>query len=329
VQREKQEAPGAPPAGPELVRVGYRSYAGVRTRVLEVGPRRHTRGTQRLVLLHGYCDSADTWRPVLAELAEAGISAIAVDLPGFGSADPLRPGPMLPQLDLFVDAILKEQTQHGQVVLAGNSLGGTMSLRAGYTSRHPIAGVVSIAAPGFVDSWLIRAVGTSPLRFWASLPLPVPRFVVRSVAAYVVPRLLYADHGVAAAEHVRRFTSLFPDYRSATDRLDQARQLVAELAEAYDGLDQIEMPLLVIACGRDKLVSAASGRRLHSLVPHSRLLIREDWGHCPQLDDPSAMTELLSYFTAGATRKSRHAKTVAGADPSTSDTSPPEQKVTA
>jgi pimeloyl-ACP methyl ester carboxylesterase len=236
---------------------------------------------------------------------------------------------MLPQLDLFVDAILKEQTQHGQVVLAGNSLGGTMSLRAGYTSRHPIAGVVSIAAPGFVDSWLIRAVGTSPLRFWASLPLPVPRFVVRSVAAYVVPRLLYADHGVAAAEHVRRFTSLFPDYRSATDRLDQARQLVAELAEAYDGLDQIEMPLLVIACGRDKLVSAASGRRLHSLVPHSRLLIREDWGHCPQLDDPSAMTELLSYFTAGATRKSRHAKTVAGADPSTSDTSPPEQKVTA
>jgi pimeloyl-ACP methyl ester carboxylesterase len=311
MQREKQETPGAPPAGPELVRVGYRSYAGVRTRVLEVGPRRRTRGAQRLVLLHGYCDSADTWRPVLAELAEAGISAIAVDLPGFGSADPLRPGPMLPQLDLFVDAILEEQTKHGKVVLAGNSLGGTMSLRAGYTSRHPIAGIVSITAPGFVDSWLIRAVGTCPLRFWASLPLPVPRFVVRSVAAYVVPRLLYADHGVAAAEHVRRFTSLFPDYRSATNRLDQARQLVEELAEAYEGLDRIQVPLLVVACGRDRLVSAAAGRRLHSLVPHSRLVVRDEWGHCPQLDDPSAMAELLGYFTAGVTRKSHDTKTVA------------------
>ncbi|TNC24412.1 alpha/beta fold hydrolase [Amycolatopsis alkalitolerans] len=304
MERVQPETP-ASLAGPEWIRAGERSYAGVRTRVLEVGPRRLTRGAPRIVLLHGYCDSADTWRPVLEQLAEAGISAVAVDLPGFGEADPLRPGAMLPQLDQFVDAILEEQTKHGKVVLAGNSLGGTMGLRAAYGSRRRVAGVISIAAPGFVDSWLVRAVGTYPLRLWAALPLPVPKFVVRGVAEYVVPRLLYADHDVAADEHVRRFTSLFPDYRAATTRLDQARQLVEELAEAYDGLDQLATPLLVIACGKDRLVTAASGRRLHSLVPHSRLLVREDWGHCPQLDDPATLAELMAYFTAGATRKRR------------------------
>lgn len=308
---ERGETPASLLAGPEHIRVGQRSYAGVRTRVLEVGPKRLTRGAPRLVLLHGYCDSADTWRPVLELLAEAGICAIAVDLPGFGSAEALRQGAMLPQLDRFVDAVLEEQTKHGKVVLAGNSLGGTMSLRAAYHSRHPVAGVISIAAPGFVDSWLTRAVGAYPLRLWASLPLPVPGFLVRTVAEYVVPRLLYADPGVAADEHVRRFTSLFPDYRSATMRLEQARQLVEELAEAYDGLDGIEVPLLVVACGKDRLVSASSGRRLHSLVPHSLLLIREDWGHCPQLDDPSALADIMGYFTTNATRKrkARSAKT--------------------
>jgi pimeloyl-ACP methyl ester carboxylesterase len=315
MERGERETPASLPAGPEHIRVGQRSYAGVRTRVLEVGPKRFIRGGPRLVLLHGYCDSADTWRPVLEQLAEAGICAIAVDLPGFGSADALRQGAMLPQLDQFVDAVLAEQTKHGKVVLAGNSLGGTMSLRAAYNSRRPVAGVISIAAPGFVDSWLIRALGTYPLRLWASLPLPVPGFLVRTIAEYVVPRLLYADHDVAAGEHVRRFTSLFPDYRSAKTRLEQARQLVEELAEAYEGIDGIEVPLLVVACGKDRLVNAAAGRRLHSLVPHSRLLIREDWGHCPQLDDPTALADILGYFTASATRKrkARRAQTESAA----------------
>ncbi|HET6500381.1 MAG TPA: alpha/beta hydrolase [Amycolatopsis sp.] len=302
MEREKTIKPASPAADPESVRVGYRTFAGCRSRVLEAGP--GEKRATRLVLLHGYCDSADTWRPALAELAAGGVSVLAVDLPGFGEADPLRPGPMLPQLDAFVDAVLREQRPYGKIVLAGNSLGGTMSLRAAQSPGLPVAGVVSIAAPGFVDSWLVRTVGRYPLplRLCTSLPLPVPGFLVRSVADYLVPRLLYADHEVAAAEQVRRFTSLFPDYRSATTRLEQACQLVEELDQAYHGLDRLRAPLLVVGCGKDRIVTPASSERLHALVPHSRLLIREDWGHCPQLDDPAGLAEMLTYFAAGVIR---------------------------
>lgn len=305
MERETTARPGSPDSDPDAIRIGYRSFAGSRTRVLEAGPR--DRKATRLVLLHGYCDSADTWRPALAELAANGASVLAVDLPGFGEADPLRPGAMLPQLDAFVDAVLKEQRPYGKIIVAGNSLGGTMSLRAAQSPRLPIAGVVSVAAPGFVDSWLVRTVGRYPLplRLAASLPLPIPSFLVRSIAAYLVPRLLYANHEVAAAEQVQRFTNLFPDYRSATTRLEQARQLLEELAEAYQGLDRIRVPLLVVACGKDPLVTPASGERLHALVPHSQLLVRPEWGHCPQLDDPSGVAEMLTYFAAGVTRKTK------------------------
>ena len=61
--------------------------AGHRTRVLELegsGP--------GIVLLHGWRDNADGWRPLLAALALCGRRAIAVDLPGFGQATQPRPG---------------------------------------------------------------------------------------------------------------------------------------------------------------------------------------------------------------------------------------------
>ncbi|RJQ86442.1 alpha/beta fold hydrolase [Amycolatopsis panacis] len=321
---------GRHPSDPDPIRESFRRFAGVRTRVLEVGPpvaeaprrtRRHPEGkprAPRLVLLHGYCDSADTWRPVLDELAAEGIAAVAVDLPGFGDAQPLRPGPMLPQFDAFTAAVVREQAVLGPVVMAGNSLGGTLSLRASQTSRLPVAGVVSIAAPGLVDSWLVRTVGRNPLplRLYSSLPVPVPGFLVRAVAEQVVPRILYADSRQADAGQVRRFTTLFPDYRATTHRLEQARQLVAELSDAYR-LDEVRVPLLVVACGKDKLVTSASGQRLHTLVPHSRLLVREDWGHCPQLDDPPEVAELLSFFSAGVIRGTGFSPETAVADTAT------------
>ncbi len=98
--------------------------AGHRTRVLELadaGP--------GFVLLHGWGDSADTWRPLLAELAGRGRRAIAVDLPGFGHASRLAPGAILPQLDDFAAALVLEWGGGEPVVVAGNSLGGAVALR--------------------------------------------------------------------------------------------------------------------------------------------------------------------------------------------------------
>jgi len=82
-----------------------------------------------VILLHGFADSAETWLAVLAGLAEQGRAAHAYDLPGFGSADALDPGPVLVQLDRFVSAVVATHRAGGPVLI-GNSLGAILALRA-------------------------------------------------------------------------------------------------------------------------------------------------------------------------------------------------------
>src|SRR5207248_3251267 len=80
-----------------------RRFAGFETRVLELegeGP--------AIVLLHGWSDSADTWRYLLDRFARVERRALAVDLPGFATADALGEGPVLPQLDRFTRALVRD-----------------------------------------------------------------------------------------------------------------------------------------------------------------------------------------------------------------------------
>ena len=145
--------------------------AGHRTRVLELegfGP--------GIVLLHGWGDSADTWRPLLAELALCGRRAIAVDLPGFGSATRLNKGAILPQLDEFATALVREWGAGEPVVIAGNSLGGAVALRlAEQADELGLAGVVPVAPAGLERPGWFDIVERDPIiRKLLDIPVPVP-----------------------------------------------------------------------------------------------------------------------------------------------------------
>ena len=150
-----------------------RSFGGYATRVLELEG-----DGMPMVLFHGYADSADTWRQTLALLARQGRRAIAVDLPGFGTADRLQPDPILPQLDEFAAAVVAYAGgRPRQPVLAvGNSLGGCVSLRLAERKGSRLAGVVGIAPAGLEMSRLLYLVQADPvLRALLALPCTGPR----------------------------------------------------------------------------------------------------------------------------------------------------------
>src|SRR3954453_9609486 len=147
-----------------------------------------------IVLLHGWSNSADTWRPLLNELGARGRKAIAVDLPGFGEATALAPGAVLPQLDAFAADLVSRWAEQELVVVAGNSLGGCLALRL---AEHPgevkLAGVVPVAPDGLeLPSWFDPIEEDPLVRRLLSMPSGGAGEIVRRGKASAHRRLAFS-----------------------------------------------------------------------------------------------------------------------------------------
>ena len=270
-------------------------FAGYETRVLELegdGP--------PIVLFHGYADSADTWRQSLALLGRAGRRAIAVDLPGFGTADPLSADPVLPQLDSFARAAVDYLSgkRRRRVVAVGNSLGGCVSLRLAERHADHLAGIVAVAPAGLEMSRLLSLVERDPLlRSLLALPAPVPPMVIRAAVARLYRQLAFAVPSAIDPAVVSTFCAHHRDRATVATYLTTARRLIRELRAPFQ-LDRISSRVLLVWGDCDRLVFHRGAQRILDAVPGARLELLHGIGHCPQVEVPERFTELLLDFSA-------------------------------
>ncbi len=270
---------------------------GIETRALEL---EGSRGLDPVVLFHGFSDSADTWRPLLDHLAQAGRAALAVDLPGFGRADRLaRDRPILPQLDRFARAAIEhaaEASPTGRVVVVGNSLGGSISLRAAQRREAPIAGIVPIAPAGLdMATWISIIEGAWAVQAVLRSPLPLPGFAIRELVGRTYRTLATNHPGDLEPESVAAFTSHFESKRDVVRILGTGRRLKPELREPYN-LGWITCPVLVVWGDRDRMVNPSGARRILREVANARSVLIRGCGHCPQIERPERVAELLAEF---------------------------------
>lgn len=263
--------------------------AGVSTRVLEVdgdGP--------PILLLHGFTDSADSWRPLLRELARRGRRAAAIDLPGNGRADRLA-RPALPHHDAFVDGFVRAYAEHGDAVVVGNSLGGLLALRAAARSEVSLGAVVGIGPAGLAYGWRLRYLTTVLRCLDPMLQLvdraPVPAALIRRGAARFYSRGLAAGRAEAGlalryAEHVQGMRDVG---RLRGDLLALSRE------SDHDPLrtDRIRIPVLLIWGREDKLADPNSAPAFLASVPTATLETLDSCGHCPQLEEPGRIADLI------------------------------------
>jgi pimeloyl-ACP methyl ester carboxylesterase len=272
-------------------------FAGFETRVLEL----EGRGAP-ILLLHGWSDSADTWRCLLARLGKLERRAVAVDLPGFGTADPLADGPMLPQLDAFAAAALAyagggaKRSGRGAAargIVVGNSLGGCVALRLAERAPARVGRVVALAPAGLdMARWLTLIEHDQLLRVLVHAPVPFPARVVQGAVARVYRSLAFADPQSVEPGIVRAFAKHHPDRAALVRMLASGRRVLPELRDPFDfGAIRCRVQLVWGDC--DRLVFHRGAQRLLAAVPASRLELIERCGHSPQIERPDRVVELL------------------------------------
>jgi pimeloyl-ACP methyl ester carboxylesterase len=276
---------------------------GFETRALELegaGP--------PVVLLHGFADSADTWRLVLAELGRRRQRAIALDLPGFATAAPLRTGEsVLAQLDAFTDdAVRHAASEAGEpAVVAGNSLGGALALRAG-ERELPLRALMPIAPAGLdMPAWFGLIERDPLVRFVLRSPVPLPQPLLRGVVGEAYRQLAFARPRAAAREVVGAFTNHHRDRRAVARYLDTGRRLLPELDFPFD-LAAIRAPVLLVWGENDRMVPSKGSRLvLDALGGRDRFTYEliERCGHCPQIEEPDRFVRVLLEFAAAPEAK--------------------------
>jgi pimeloyl-ACP methyl ester carboxylesterase len=276
------------------------TLGGVSTRALELegdGP--------PLVFLHGFADSADTWRRTLDLLARQGRRALAVDLPGYGAADPLAADePVLEQYRAFARAAVQHvsaEAGDAGVILCGNSLGGAIALRAGEEDDLPLTAIVPVAPAGLDMPRWFRIIERDPfVRALLATPVPLPEIVVRGVVGQAYRALAFAAPRRAAAEVVGSFTAQLRTRDAVSAVLANGRRLLPELHDCFT-LEDVGVPVLLVWGDRDRMVTHEGARHILDALPDTTYTLLDGVGHCPQVEAPERFLAALEEFTATLT----------------------------
>jgi 2-succinyl-6-hydroxy-2,4-cyclohexadiene-1-carboxylate synthase len=230
----------------------------------------------RLVFVHGFTQTANSWKPIAARLAADGYESVVVDAPGHGRSADVR-ADMREAADMLAALC-------GFGVYVGYSLGGRLCIHAALMHPHLVRGLAVVgASPGIADeddrgnrratdnelADHIEVVGVEAfLDEWLAQPL---------FAGLVVDEEQRGD----------RLTNTSAGLASSLRQAGAGAQ-----ASLWPRLRELNMPVLTMAGELDGKYNAI-GRQIAASVPEGRFEGIGGAGHAAHLQDPDQVVAVL------------------------------------
>ena len=250
-----------------------------------------------LVLVHGFMGTAFDWRLNVKELASH-FAVKAFDLPGFGYSD--KPTGFAYTSEGYADFVISFLDTIGskKAVLAGNSMGGEIILQACLKYPDRVSALILIDSGGYPGSvrFLLFRLLQIPLLGPVIMSLVTPAAV-----KYVLGRILL---------HKKQITDDIVKYYYAVYRTLNARRIppvvvrnmIKDESFIQARLKEINCPVLIIWGAGDKVIPPYYAQLFNQEISKSKLVIVDDAGHLPQLDNPDAVNKSIIDFLTDFTR---------------------------
>ncbi|MEE3127794.1 MAG: alpha/beta hydrolase [Actinomycetota bacterium] len=264
------------------------------------------------VLLHGFPDTAHTWRHLGPALAQDGWRVVAPFLRGYA------PAGLAPDGSYHVPALCQDAiTLHaalggdGRAVLVGHDWGAITANGVGASDASPYSAIVSMAVPpvpalvpqGAGDAGL---VAQQALMSWYTLFHQLPLLPERVFSRHVARLWRSWSPGYDPGEDLELLAAALPDrvhrkaaidYYRAAPRRGRLPATYAHLADAWLGMPTV--PMLHLHGARDGCLSARFATRLAEIAPSTcRVEVVPSAGHFLQLERPDRVNALVRGFLA-------------------------------
>ncbi|CAL8469332.1 g8873 [Coccomyxa elongata] len=257
-----------------------------------------------IMLLHGFDSSLLEFRRLFPLLRKEGANAYAVDLIGWGFScckfhekPDLQLGPQQKTDHLY--AFWKGKVQR-PMVLVGVSLGSAIAVQ--FALQHPeaVAGLVLSSPQVYVDgigpmSSMPRVLSYLGVQVLKSVPL---RNMANKMAYYDKERLATED-----ALRIGRLHTFLPGWTNSNIAFMRSGGY-----SVSKRIPELQQEVLVLWGRNDEIVECKFADNFARDLPHSRLKILEDCGHCIHLEKPEEMARALTEFVSEIELHGAHAQ---------------------
>jgi pimeloyl-ACP methyl ester carboxylesterase len=230
--------------------------------------------------------------PILTRVHDA----LALDLPGFGTAPPLiHTTPTVAALTDAVEAEL-DRAELGRVHVAGNSLGGWIALELARRGRT--ISVVALSPSGLETP--IERVGVIAMNevMRARNVAAAPAATLLTAAPASRSAMLGGLHGRPwrvpahdAASEIRDFATA-PGFHATLGSTTGSR--------IPTGLGDIRVPTRICFGTRDSMIGSLTAPRFAAAIPGAQLVSLPGCGHVPMADDPHVVATAVTDLTLGS-----------------------------
>lgn len=239
-----------------------------------------------ILFIHGFPFNSSMWEPQLEDLSDV-VRVIAPDLRGHGQSDPV-PGPYSMEL-LAGDCVrlLDHLSIGGPVVVCGLSMGGYIALE--FYRRYP----------EYVDALILASTRAGADSDEGKANRDKMAAAAReqgadAVVQAMLPNLLSPQTQENDAELVEVVEEMI---RSASvEGIVGALMAMKERPDSIPTLAEIDVPTLIIHGADDKIIPVAEAERMHEAIEGSELVIIDDAGHLPNLEQPDAFNDAIVDF---------------------------------